>query len=39
MLDSINTLTFGTNITERLDTDWRYIELHHVSGRLYIMKE
>lgn len=39
MLDSINTLTLDKNVTERLDTDWRYIELHHVSGRPYILKE
>jgi tetratricopeptide (TPR) repeat protein len=39
ILDDINVLTLDTNITKRLDTDWRYIELHHVSGRPYIMKE
>jgi tetratricopeptide (TPR) repeat protein len=39
MLDRINDLGLDTIITERLDTDWRYIELHHVSGRPYIMKE
>jgi len=39
ILNSINSLNLNKSVIERLDTDWRYIELYHVCGRPYSLKE
>ena len=39
MLERINSLSLDKKEIERLDTDWRYIELYHVCGRPFSLKD
>jgi len=39
MLDAITALELPVDVRRQLESDWRFIELHHVSIRPYSLRE